>query len=157
MYNNAWFAIGFDEKSQDFRYFKLNRIQSFEITNKPFRIKLTYNERDFIDEFGMRQNGEWYPIKLKITGKYAMLVKERIYGKNQTVEAIDKNTSLLSVEMQNKEDILVFVLGFGANCEVLEPEWLREKFVNTLKESTNSIFCFILPSFVKYLTSILSL
>ena len=73
----------------------------------------------------MKQNGEWYPIKLKITGKYAMLVKERIYGKNQTVEAVDQNTSILSVEMQNKEDILVFALGFGANCEVLEPEWLR--------------------------------
>ena len=137
MYNNAWFVIGFDEKSQDFRYFKLNRIQSFEITNKPFRIKLTYNERDFLDEFGMRQNGEWYPIKLKITGKYAMLVKERIYGKNQTVEAIDKNTSLLSVEMQNKEDIFAFVLGFGSNCEVLEPEWLREKVIETAKDLTN--------------------
>ena len=59
-----------------------------------------------------------------------MLVKERIYGKNQTVEAVDQNTSILSVEMQNKEDILVFVLGFGANCEVLEPEWLREKVLS---------------------------
>ena len=132
MYNNAWFVIGFDEKRQDFRYFKLNRIQSFNITNQKFRIQLTYNERDFIDEFGMKQNGEWYPVKLKITGKYAMLVKERIYGKNQTVEAIDKNATILSVEMQNKEDILVFVLGFGANCEVLEPKWLRNDIMNTI-------------------------
>ena len=85
----------------------------------------------------MRQNGEWYPTKLKITGKYAMLVKERIYGKNQTVEAVDQNTSILSVEMQNKEDILVFVLGFGANCEVLEPEWLRENIKNTSKNITD--------------------
>ena len=127
MYNNAWFVVGFDEKSNDFRYFKLNRIQSFKLLNKPFRVKLTYNERDFIDEFGMKQNGEWYPIKLKITGKYAMLVKERIYGKNQTVEPVDKDTTILSVEMQNKEDILSFILGFGTNCEVLEPEWLREE------------------------------
>ena len=81
----------------------------------------------------MRQNGEWYPIKLKITGKYAMLVKERIYGKNQTVEAVDQNTSILSVEMQNKEDILVFVLGFGANCEVLEPEWLRIDAISEIR------------------------
>ena len=135
MYNNAWFVIGFDEKSQDFRYFKLNRIESFEITNKKFRVKLTYNERDFLDEYGMKQNGEWYPIKLKITGKYAMLVKERIYGKNQTVEPIDKDTTILSVEMQNKEDILSFILGFGANCEVLEPEWLREN----IKEITSQV------------------
>ena len=134
MYNNAWFIIGFDEKRNDFRYFKLNRIQSFNITTQKFRIPLTYNERDFIDEFGMRQNGEWYPIKLKITGKYAMLVKERIYGKNQTVEAVNQNTSILSVEMQNKEDILVFVLGFGANCEVLEPEWLRTNILNAAEQ-----------------------
>ena len=34
--------------------------------------------------------------------------------------------------MQNKENILVFVLGFGENCEVLEPEWLKEKVVETI-------------------------
>ena len=55
-----------------------------------------------------------------------MLVKERIYGKNQTVEAVDANTTILSVEMQNKDDIVSFVLGFRDQCEVLEPEWLRE-------------------------------
>lgn len=130
MYNNAWFALGYDEKSSDFRYFKLNRIERFHITNQKFRIPLTYNERDYLDEFGMKQNGEWYPIKLKITGKHATLVRERIYGKNQTVEPIDRDTTILSVEMQNKDDILSFVLGFGTHCEVLEPEWLRENIFN---------------------------
>lgn len=137
MYNNTWFVIGFDEKRSDFRYFKLNRIQKFEITNQRFRIPLTYNERDFIDEFGMKQNGEWYPVKLKLGGQYAMLVKERLYGKNQTVEAVDKSTTVLSVEMQNKENIIAFVLGFGANCEVLEPEWLRELVCTNLKKAAS--------------------
>ena len=82
----------------------------------------------------MKNNGEWYPIKLKLTGNFAMLVKERIYGKNQIVEAVDANTSILSVEMQNKDDIVSFVLGFRDQCEVLEPEWLRERVINTLKE-----------------------
>ena len=27
--------------------------------------------------------------------------------------------------MQNKDDILSFVLGFRDQCEVLEPEWVR--------------------------------
>ena len=130
MYNNAWFALGYDEKSSDFRYFKINRSERFHITNQKFRIPLTYNERDYLDEFGMKQNGEWYPIKLKITGKHATLVRERIYGKNQTVEPIDRDTTILSVEMQNKDDILSFVLGFGTHCEVLEPEWLRENIFN---------------------------
>ena len=132
MYNNAWFVLGFDESKGDIRYFKINRIDKYTVQNRKFRVSLTYNESDYLDEYGMKQNGEWYPIKLKLTGNYAMLVKERIYGKKQTVETIDKNTSILSVEMQNKEDILSFVLGFGENCEVLEPDWLKEKVVETI-------------------------
>ena len=128
MYNNAWFVIGYDESKKDIRYFKLNRIQSFDVLPRSFvSIPSTFNERDYLDDYGMKNNGEWYPIKLKLTGNFAMLVKERIYGKNQTVEAIDQNTTILSVEMQNKDDIVSFVLGFRDQCEVLEPEWLRKE------------------------------
>ena len=139
MYNNAWFVIGFDENSRDFRYFKLNRIEKFEIKNIHFRIPLTYVERDYLDEYGMKNNGEWYPIKIKLTGKYAMLAKERIYGKNQIVTPLDDGATILSCEMQNKEDILSFVLGFGANCEVLEPEWVKEKIIATIDQIYENI------------------
>ena len=33
--------------------------------------------------------------------------------------------------MQNKENILEFVLGFSSNCEALEPECLKEKVFET--------------------------
>ena len=132
MYNNAWFVLGFDESKGDIRYFKLNRIQDFAVQHRKFVQLLTYKESDYLDEYGMKNNGEWYPIKLKLTGNYAMLVKERIYGKDQTIEEVDDKTTILSVKMQGQENILVFVLGFGANCEVLEPEWLKEKVVETI-------------------------
>ena len=125
MYNNAWFVLCFDCKYEDVLYFKLNRIQEYKITNNKFRIPLTYNERDYLDEYGMRNNGQWYPIKLRLKGNYAMLAKERIYGKNQTVETVDENTTILSCEMQNKSSVISFVLGFATDCDVIEPEWLR--------------------------------
>ena len=135
MYNNAWFVIGYDEAKKDIRYFKLNRIQNFNITNRSFfRIPTTFNENDYIDDFGMKNNGNWYPIKLKLTGNFAMLVKERIYGKNQTIESIDQKTTILSVEMQNKDDIVSFVISFRDKCEILEPEWLKEEIINICKK-----------------------
>ena len=133
MYNNAWFVLGFDESKGDVRYFKINRIEKYVLQNRKFRVLLSYNEGDYLDEYGMKNNGEWYPIKLKLTGNYAMLVKERIYGKEQTVESIDDKTTILSCKMQNKENILKFVLGYGVDCEVLEPEWLKEKVVNAIE------------------------
>lgn len=135
MYNNAWFILGYDEARRDIRYFKLNRIRSFNITKRSFfSIPKTFNERDYIDEFGMKNNGEWYPIKLKLTGNFAMLVTERTYGKNQTVESIDPKTTILSVEMQNKDDIISFVISFRDKCEILEPTWLKEEVKNICKK-----------------------
>ena len=133
MYNNAWFVLGFDESKGDIRYFKLNRIQDFAVQHRKFVQLLTYKESDYLDEYGMKNNGEWYPIKLKLMGNYAMLVKERVYGKDQKIEEVDDKTTILSVKMQNKENILVFVLGFGANCEVLEPGWLKERILIAVK------------------------
>ena len=132
MYNNAWFVLGFDESKGAILYFKLNRIQSFTVQHRQFVRLLTYKESDYLDEYGMKNNGEWYPIKLKLTGNYAMLVKERVYGKEQTVESVDDKTTILSVSMQGRENILVFVLGFGEYCEVLEPEWLKERLIETI-------------------------
>ena len=98
------------------------------------KVLLSYNERDYLDESGgMKQNGDWYDMKLKVTGQYAMLVRERVYGKNQQVECVDNNTTILSCKMQNKENIKVFVLGFGSHCEVLEPEWLKDDMLGIAK------------------------
>lgn len=132
MYNNAWFVLGFDESKGDIRYFKINRIDKYIVQNRKFRVLLSYNESDYIDEYGMKNNGEWYPIKLKLTGNYAMLVKERIYGKDQKVEVVDDRTTILSCRMQNKDNILKFVLGYGVDCEVIEPDWLKEKLIETI-------------------------
>ena len=98
-----------------------------------FRKLLSYKDSDYFDENGMKQNGEWYQIKLQLFDQYAMLVKERVYGKNQTVEALDDGSSILTCEMQNKENIKVFVFGFGEHCKVLEPEWLKEEIKKTIR------------------------
>ena len=127
MYNNAWFMLGYDKKSYEIRYFKLSRIQSMNVTNDRFTVLATYKESDYLDEFGMKKNGEWYEIDLWLHGRYAMLARERIYGRNQTVTLIDEDTTELRCMMQNEENIMCFVMGFGSHCEVVSPEWLKER------------------------------
>lgn len=134
MFNNAWFVLALDKDKDKILYFKLNRMENIELLDQKFRIPLYYKESDYLDEFGMKNNGKWYKIKLKITGNYATLVQERIYGKNQSLEIVDKDTTILTCEMQNEENILGFVLGFGKNCEFLEPIWLKDKVLETINE-----------------------
>ena len=68
-------------------------------------------------------------IKFIASGPYASLVKERIYGKNQVVTSIDETSTVVEVDMQNKENILVFILGFNKHVKVLEPKWLIDELI----------------------------
>lgn len=126
-YNNAWYFIGYDVEKAGFFYYKLNRVKKYTETNKKFNRRFYYTESDYLDLFGMKQNGEWYPIKLKISGFYVTIVKEHIYGKNQTIEELPNGSVILSCEMQNKDRIVSFILSFGDNCDVIEPPLIKKE------------------------------
>ena len=133
-YNGAWFVLAYNETINEFGYFKLNRIEDILVTRNHFTRMKTYNENDFLDSFGMRQNGEYYSVELEFKDLY-QAISERTYGKNQRIEIVDEHTTILRCMMQNKDIIKSFVLGFGAKCRVLSPEWLKE----AVKEEINSI------------------
>lgn len=139
MYNGAWFVIAWCETACDFRYFKLCRIKRISILSKVFKRSKYYNEREYINNFGMTKNGEWYDVKLLFTGKAAMYVKDYCYGQNQIIEECDDGTTILSVKMQYKDSITKFVLNYGCECEVLEPEWLKED-VKSISAEINKIY-----------------
>lgn len=154
MFNNAWFVIGYCELANDIRYFKLNRIESFTEVNQKFRVLLSYNERDYFDKTGFKigidwsknswdgastkVEGDWVHIKLELSGKPAMYVKEYKYGENQIVTPIDKDATILECDMHYKYNTVKFVLGFGADCKVLEPKWLKEEVVSIAQKMINN-------------------
>ncbi|MDE6660355.1 MAG: WYL domain-containing protein [Anaeroplasmataceae bacterium] len=126
VFNGSWLVLAWNETVNEFGYFKLNRIQNLKLLSTRFTILRTYQSSDYIDQYGMKQNGEYFDIKLELTDLYTV-ISERIYGKNQKITKIDEHTTLLECSMQNKNIIQSFVLGFGSKAKVLEPEWLKEQ------------------------------
>ncbi len=133
MYNLAWFVLAFNETIHDVGYFKLNRIEKIDLLNDKYTISKTFNESNYLDQYGMKNNGEYISVSIKLKAPYAALVKERIYGKNQQIISVDDNTTILKCDMQNLASIVSFVLGFGSKAEVLEPLELKEALRNELK------------------------
>ena len=39
----------------------------------------------------------------------------------------------LKVDMQNKESIIQFIMGFGKDIEVIEPQWLKDELIENVK------------------------
>ena len=141
MYNNAWFTLAYCEMAKDLRYFKLNRITAFELTKRNFDYIYSYREgsewHEWLDEKSMKKVPDWsgdlggvdasMRVKLCLSGRPAMYVKEYLYGANQIVTEIDQDTTILEFTAKYKYNTVQLVLGFGSDCEVLEPEWLRDE------------------------------
>lgn len=134
MYNLAWYVLAFNESFNDVGYFKLNRIDSYEILPDKFIVMRTFEVSDYLDKFGMRQNGEYIDVSILLKTPYSALVKERIYGKNQKLEFVDDDTTILSCRMQGVDSIISFVLGCGAKAKILKPEWLEKKLKDELRK-----------------------
>ncbi|CDE26465.1 predicted transcriptional regulator [Clostridium sp. CAG:307] len=126
MYNLAWYVLAFNETINDVGYFKLNRIKEIELLKEKYYISKTFNEADYLDQYGMKNNGEYIPVSIEVSSPYAALVKERIYGKNQQIISVDANTTILKCEMQNLASIVSFILGFGSKAKVLEPQEVKD-------------------------------
>lgn len=123
MFNNAYFTLAYDKEEMKMKYFKLNRINRANITKNHFLRLKDYDESKYLDEFGMKENGEYYHIKLEFTD-LNVYIQERIYGKNQTITILDDNHLILECDMQNKNSIKAFVSSFRDKCKIIEPEWL---------------------------------
>ena len=138
MFDNEWYALSLCTLCSDIKYFKLNRIGEISLTNEDFRVGKYFNASDYLDEYGMKRNGDWYDVELKLSGKSAILPREYTYGKNQTIK-VDGESTILSCKMQYKDKIIKFVLSFGSECEIISPEWLKEDVLAELEKMFKNI------------------
>ena len=137
IYNNSWFFLGWDHEGCDVYYFKLNRIESIKILDKKFAVLKGFKAENYFDGNGFKNNGEFYHVEFLASGTRKMLMKERVYGKNQVVEDYDETRVKVSLDMQNKGAIISFALGCGLDIEILTPEWLKEEVRNISNELYN--------------------
>lgn len=66
-------------------------------------------------------------VKVKYRGRAARYVPEYHWSDNQEIEDISENQIIFKVKTGSREEIKKWILGYGAQAEVLQPENLREK------------------------------
>jgi predicted DNA-binding transcriptional regulator YafY len=149
MYNNAWFMLSYSENATELRYFKLNRIVSFSVLPQKFTQLYGYREgsgwHEYIDEFRLKKIPDWkgelggenasMRIKLHLSGKPAMYAHEYLYGLDQVITDIDKDNTIIEFTAEYKYNTVQLVLGFGADCKVLEPGWLKDEVINQIEKT----------------------
>ena len=115
-----WYLYAYCREREDYRFFKLKRMQDIIVAEEAFRRhvpKRVLKKENAYD----KQQKVWVTLKLSKEAFYRAMDDFPEY------EVLEDGSVLVSGEFIQGEWLVDMLLGLGEHCEVVEPQWLREK------------------------------
>ena len=112
----------------------VHRMQNIEVTDTSFEFPENFDfEKMFNRNFGVMKE-DAFQIKIEFSGYAAKHVRERIWSEDQVIN--EKGDGVLELTFTATSDIeaLSWVLSFGHEARVLEPDWFVEDVREELKK-----------------------
>lgn len=117
--NKDWYLYGFCLLRNDFRFFKLTRIKDLEISSDTFirEVKSSHEIETVI------KNKNFIHAKLKFSPKVAFRVYDEF---TDNVSKDNQGNLYVNIDLPDNETLFSYILSFGDNVEILEPDYLRQ-------------------------------
>ena len=115
--NKDWYLYGFCLLRNDFRFFKLTRIKDLEISSDTFirEVKSSHEIETVI------KNKNFIHAKLKFSPKVAFRVYDEF---TDNVSKDNQGNLYVNIDLPDNETLFSYILSFGDNVEILEPDYL---------------------------------
>lgn len=123
----AFYFVGYCRTRKSFRTFRMDRVKRIKPTSELFNPRSDVRPGDYFKGSWEFSKGEPVQIKVRFTGAGARLVSGGRHHPSETIEQIDDRTVIYCVTVNGLDEIMRWILGFGNQAEVLEPEELRQK------------------------------
>lgn len=123
--NKDWYLYGFCLLRNDFRFFKLTRIKNLEISSDTF-IRKVDNIPEIETTF---KNENMILAKLKFSPKAAFRVYDEF---TDNISKDNQGNLYVNIELPDSETLFSYILSFGDNVEILEPDYLRHSMKEKL-------------------------
>jgi len=111
----------------------VERIQEITKTGSSFKYPRDFDPEELLESAFDIVYEEPIDVKIWFSADQARYIKERKWSKTQKIEDQKDGSIILSMSTSGWWDVKRWVLGFGSNAKVLEPEELKNIIRNDLK------------------------
>ncbi len=129
LWSESTYLIAHSDQANKIIPFKLARIERASLTTESFEPPADFDEQQLLRHAW----GIWYsdkpaePVTLRFKrGKATQRLQETIWHPNETVTAERNGDLIWSAEVAEWQEMLPWIRGWGADCEVLDPPELRQ-------------------------------
>ncbi|MXR36115.1 helix-turn-helix transcriptional regulator [Craterilacuibacter sinensis] len=125
-YKENWYLVALCHRAEALRVFALDSIENAKVLETP----ASEVDKKAIDgvigkDFGIYAGGDRKWAKLRFSALQARWVEAEVWHPEQKASRLDGGSLLLEVPYSDQRELLLDVLKFGAEVEVLEPPELR--------------------------------
>ena len=123
----TWYLIAYCENRCDIRTFAVCRIHDINITTDHFVIPDSFSITDYLQKAFQQTNGiREYDIAIHFTPYQSQWIREHCWHPTQEIQEHDDGSLTLTLKVSALEAVKRWVMRYGAQAEVLEPEELRD-------------------------------
>lgn len=123
--NKDWYLYGFCLLRNDFRFFKLTRIKELKISSDTFKREV----KNIPEIETVIKDNNFIPAKLRFSPKAAFRVYDEF---TDNVSKDNQGNLYVNIDLPDNETLFSYILSFGDNVEILEPDYLRESMKEKL-------------------------
>ena len=125
-FDGTFYLLGFCHLRKDIRLFAVDRIQKMVLTDRTFESPPDFDLENLLrNSFGSFL-GKTVSVVVHFSPKVAGYVAEKIWHESQVVEEQKDGSLIFKVEVAGTEEIKFWILRWGKEARVLEPDSLRE-------------------------------
>ena len=132
--DGRWHLVGYCHLRQAVRDLRVSRIRKVELLQEHYLIPDNFYANHQKSRFQHLAGDQRVLLKLRFTGKAARLVEE-YHAHNATVQWLEDDSLIYQRTVSMNPEVVMWVLGFGAQVEVLSPDHLREQVKDEINQA----------------------
>jgi predicted DNA-binding transcriptional regulator YafY len=125
-YDGTIYLIGLCHLREEVRMFVLDRIKMLNLTDERFTTPREFSLDGFMRHSFKVMHDELYTVRVRISSGWARWVGEKIWHESQKITKLPNGGLEITFRIAGLDEIKRWVLSFGPECVVLEPERLRK-------------------------------
>jgi CRISPR-associated endonuclease/helicase Cas3 len=132
LWSDGAYLIGHSDVHKSIATFKIERIEHAELTIQNFTIPEDFDEAELLRYAWGIWYGEDEPVTVRLrfaAGRATRRLKESIWHPSQKLEDVEDGGCIWEAQVAEWQEMVPWIRGWGADCEVLEPQDLREEIV----------------------------
>ncbi len=122
---SRWCLVGHSSAECQVRVFETSWIERLELTDEPYSIPPRFRLERFLEKSSSGESVRRREVQLRFTSLVAPEVRESPRYPGQKLKAGLDGTVDLFLDVERFDELVPWVIGFGDQVEVLEPEELR--------------------------------